>query len=133
PAGVTRRQRKKSTRPGRDAGPFLWCAEHDRQLGGESLLSSLMVAKLFIALPQPAYEGSQHVGIVIGPDALSGIGRQDRPKLRLGECPELLVLARHRGDDRDPLLLARIFLNVAAVIEARNRAVCIGDAGNDAS
>ena len=33
-----------SLRPAASAGPFL-CAEHDRQLGGGSPLSSLMVAK----------------------------------------------------------------------------------------
>jgi hypothetical protein len=27
------------------AGLFFWCAEHERQLGGGSPLSSLMVAK----------------------------------------------------------------------------------------
>src|SRR5260370_21719841 len=83
------------------------------------------------ALSQPAYKSSQHVGIVIGPDAPSGIRRQDRPKSRLGERPEILILARHRGDNRDPLFLARIFWNVAPVIEALDRAVFIGDAGND--
>jgi hypothetical protein len=31
--------------PGEGAGAFWLCAEHDRQLGGESLLSSLMAAK----------------------------------------------------------------------------------------
>src|SRR6266849_2298700 len=86
---------------------------------------------LLTALLQPTYKRSQHIGVVIGPDALSGIRRQERPKSRLGERPEILILARHRGDNRDPLLLARIFWNVAAVIEARDRAVCIGDAGND--
>src|SRR5260370_2161438 len=83
------------------------------------------------ALSQPAYKSSQHVGIVIGPDAPGGIRRQDRPKSRLGERPEILILARDLGDNRDPLLSARIFWNVAAVIEARDRGVCIGDAGND--
>src|SRR5947207_15400883 len=83
------------------------------------------------ALSQPAYKSSQHVGIVIGPDAPSGIGRQERPISGLGERAEILILARHRGDDGDPLLLGRIFLNVAAVIKARNRAVCMGDAGDD--
>src|SRR5262245_44092921 len=86
---------------------------------------------LLTALSQPAYKSSQHVAIVIGPDALSGIRRQDRPKFRFGERPEIPIFARHRGDNRDPLLLACIFSHVAAFIEARNRAVCIGDAGND--
>jgi hypothetical protein len=31
--------------PAKDAAAFLLCAEHDRQLGGGSLLSSLMAAK----------------------------------------------------------------------------------------
>src|SRR5213593_517700 len=82
-----------------------------------------------LALSQPAYNRAHYVGIIIGPDALSGIGRQERPISRLRERTEILILARHRGDGRDPLLLARIFLNVAALIEARNRAVCMDDAG----
>src|SRR5713101_9256192 len=84
------------------------------------------------ALSQPAYKRSQHIGVVIGPDALSGIGRQEQPISGVGERAEILILARHRGDDGDPLLLGRIFLNVAAVVEARNRAVCMGDTGDDA-
>src|SRR6266498_106894 len=87
---------------------------------------------LLTALLQPPYNRAHYVGIIIGPDALSGIGRQERPISRLRERTEILILARHRGDGRDPLLLARIFLNVAAVIEARNRAVCMGDAGDAA-
>src|SRR5262245_50337792 len=84
-----------------------------------------------LALSQPAYKRAHHVGIIIGPDALSGIRQQVRPISGLRERTEILILAHHRGDDGDPLLLARIFLNVAAVIEARNRAVCMGDAGYD--
>jgi hypothetical protein len=68
---------------------------------------------------QPPYKRSQHIGVVIGPDALSGIGRQERPISGLGERAEILILARDRGDNGDPLLLGRIFLNVAAVIKAR--------------
>ena len=84
-----------------------------------------------LALSQPSYKRAHHVGIIIGPDTLSGIGRQERPISGLRERTEILILARHRGNDGDPLLLARIFLNVAALIKARNRAVCMGDAGDD--
>src|SRR5437870_12724542 len=83
------------------------------------------------ALSQPAYKSSQHVGIIISPDALSRIRRQHRPKSRVGEHPEILILQGHRGDNRYPLLLARIFWNVAAVIEACDRAVCMGNACNN--
>src|SRR5439155_1769581 len=62
---------------------------------------------------------------------LGGIRRQDGPKSRLGECAEILISARHSGDNRDPLLFARIFWNVAALIETSDGAVCTGDTGND--
>src|SRR6266581_1864833 len=83
------------------------------------------------ALSQPAYKSAQHVGIIIGPDALSRIRRQHRPKSRVGEHPEILILPGHRSDNRDPFLFARIFFNVAAVIEARDRGVCMRDAGHN--
>jgi hypothetical protein len=35
----------QNKKPGRNGRAFFLCAEHDRQLGGESLLSSLMAAK----------------------------------------------------------------------------------------
>src|SRR5207302_989998 len=112
-------------------GSWSWSAAMQRAAMADIVTLAGISGQLVTALPQPAYESSQHVGIVIGPDALSGIGRQDRPKFRLGKRPEVLILARHRRDDGDPLLLGCIFLNVAAVIEARDRAVCVGDAGND--
>src|SRR5438093_2021997 len=65
--------------------------------------------QLLTALSQPPYERSHHIGVVIGPDALSGIGRQDRPISGVGEWAKILILARHRCDNRNPLLLARIF------------------------
>jgi drug/metabolite transporter (DMT)-like permease len=76
--------------------------------------------------------GMSGITLVIGLDALSGIGRQERPIFGIGERAEILILARHRGDDRDPHLLAPIFLYVAALIEACNRAVCMGSTGDDA-
>src|SRR6266496_3790971 len=73
---------------------------------------------LLTGLLQPPYKRSQHIGVVIGPDALSGIGRQERPISGLAERAEILILARHRGDNGDPLLLGRIFLNVGAIISS---------------
>src|SRR5438552_7551497 len=102
---------------------------HAERLAKKELDQALLLR--LAALSQPAYQSSQHVGIVIGPDALSRIRRQHGPKSRVGEHPEILILPRRRSHNRNPFLFARIFFNVAAVIEACDRAVCMGDAGHN--
>ena len=75
------------------------------------------------AAAQVAQQGADDVGIVVGPDPLARIALADRPELRLGQHAEIRLVARDRRDASGSNGARRRPLDVAAVIDAHDRAV----------